>query len=383
MTVGAAAAPANWSNNITTLNVTAAGHTAAANQNRTTWINLPASGSINYNTGEKVHIEYQSTAQLGNNGSNALTINDSLGVTPVGSPFTLVEIQEGAGWVYFYNWDTSINGEPAEYYNLDITDGTVSVSGGIVLVNSANQMAFYSDAGYTTPTDIFDDLTTVYVEVNLSSPENGTDNPGGLFVENWTGTTHDVSADTGILETLTGGTVYRFNFIFDATKAGLASGDWGYAIWNEAAGPLRSFHRAIQYVAGGCSSCTPSDPTLDIITANQAISTEAGFVDYTIQVTNNDTVSCGPTTFTLTANDSDAGTIFSLPSTFPSLVGNQLTVNAAASSNTNMRVTSQAGQYSGNNDSDFSTDAANGHLVKNSFTDFAKRVTTISKEESL
>jgi hypothetical protein len=87
------------------------------------------------------------------------------------------------------------------------------------------------------------------------------------------------------------------------------------------------------------SSCTYNTPTASILTASKDITNDGGFVDYTIQVTNNDTGACVAPNFDLVMSN-DNGTNFYAP-TFTT---DPLNVAAGSSVQTTIRVTAIAGQ---------------------------------------
>jgi hypothetical protein len=86
------------------------------------------------------------------------------------------------------------------------------------------------------------------------------------------------------------------------------------------------------------SSCTVNTPTVTILTASKDVTVDGGFVDYTIQVTNNDTGACVAPNLDLVLSD-DNGTDF-YGTTFGS---DPLNVAAGASVQTTIRVSAIAG----------------------------------------
>ena len=57
------------------------------------------------------------------------------------------------------------------------------------------------------------------------------------------------------------------------------------------------------------AACAPAQPTVSIAPASQTIPNDGGLVVYTVTITNNDSVTCGNTTFNLSVNDTN-GTEF-------------------------------------------------------------------------
>lgn len=105
--------------------------------------------------------------------------------------------------------------------------------------------------------------------------------------------------------------------------------------------------------AAGCSRL---DPTVTILTASKDITVDGGFVDHTVQVVNNDSVTCGNTTFNLSVSDSN-GTNF-YPST---LAQSALVVVPGGSSQTTFRVTAKANQPNSVTDNSDVTSVADGN----------------------
>ncbi len=87
------------------------------------------------------------------------------------------------------------------------------------------------------------------------------------------------------------------------------------------------------------ATCTYSDPTVSILTASKEITVDGGFVDYTVQVTNNDTAACADTTFSLSVSDSNSTNFYASV-----LTDTGLTIAPGASAQTTFRVTAQPNQ---------------------------------------
>jgi len=99
-----------------------------------------------------------------------------------------------------------------------------------------------------------------------------------------------------------------------------------------------------------------------ILTAGQEITSDGGFVVYTVQVTNNDSVACADTSFDLSLSDSNGSNFY------PSALTQATLTNLApgASAQTTFRVTALANQTNGaTNNTDVSTAAAS---LKNGVT---------------
>ncbi|TLM65615.1 MAG: fibronectin type III domain-containing protein [Deltaproteobacteria bacterium] len=105
------------------------------------------------------------------------------------------------------------------------------------------------------------------------------------------------------------------------------------------------------------SSCTINTPTVAILGSNKTISVDGGFVDYTVQVTNNDAGACAAYGFDLVAVDGNGAAFY--PSTF---AADPLNLAAGASGQTTLRVTARANQANGTTNSTyFYTAAGGGH----------------------
>jgi len=90
--------------------------------------------------------------------------------------------------------------------------------------------------------------------------------------------------------------------------------------------------------------CATNVPTLTLAPASQTITTNGGFVEYTLSMTNNDALNCSNTTFNLSAVDTN-GTAFDPSATNPASV----TLAPGASTTVNLRVTAKSGATSGSN----------------------------------
>jgi len=110
--------------------------------------------------------------------------------------------------------------------------------------------------------------------------------------------------------------------------------------------------------AGTVDSATPSagcaytDPTVTILTASKDITTDGGFTDYTVQVTNNDTAICGNATYNLSLSDTNSTNFYA------SLLAQNSLANVApgTSAQTTFRVSALANQpNSVTNNSDVTT----------------------------
>ena len=348
LTVTAVASPTNGATNDSSVTSAAAGpHGAVVSNSVTTPINIPTTSAINYNVGETVHVEFRTATRFNSQGTGALSVGDSAGGSVL-TAINMFEVQQGAQWIYTYDWDTT--GQPADTYRVEVWDSgdTIPIAEmSIILNNPSAQINLFADAGYTTPTDIFADGSTIYVEVLLPSAETAITSSD---VNDWYGNTAVTS--NNITQT---GTVFRYDFTVDFVTAGIADGDWGYIYW-KGTDTVIDMHRAIQRNDAGCGSCTYADPTATIVTANQEINTDAGSVNYTINVTNNDSVACGSTDFNLTLVDTNS-TEFD-PSTFGV---DPLTVNPGATGNTTITVTAKTGFTSATNDTYFFTEADGNH----------------------
>jgi len=97
------------------------------------------------------------------------------------------------------------------------------------------------------------------------------------------------------------------------------------------------------------ASCVYSPPTVQILTASKEITTDGGFTDYTLQVTNNDSAVCGNTTFNLSLIDTNNSNFYA------SVLAQSSLANLApgASAQTTFRVAALANQpNSVSNDTD-------------------------------
>ncbi|TLM65616.1 MAG: hypothetical protein FDZ69_09265 [Deltaproteobacteria bacterium] len=364
LTVTATASPINGATNNTTVSTAAAGpHGAVTSPAITTLINLTRTPTMYYNIGETVHFEYRSSTRFVSQGAGALSLYSSTGAI-IQANLNMLETQVGATWVYTYDWSTAA--QPADAYRVKIWDSSDTIpaaNGMIVLGNSTKKLNLYADAGYTTPTDIFAQGATVYAEVLLPSPETGTTQTD---LSNW----YDAPPATPVLTVTETGTRFRFNFVADFATASINNGDWGWFYWLGQATGIE-FHRPIQRNDAGCGSCTRSTPTVTLVTANQTITSDGGSADYTLNVTNNDTVSCGPTSFDLVAVDSNL-TNFNA-STFGA---DPLAVGPGLTGSTVMTVSAKPGQPNGStNNSAFYTAADGNHAAS---ANSATRTTTIS-----
>ena len=113
--------------------------------------------------------------------------------------------------------------------------------------------------------------------------------------------------------------------------------------------------------------CTYSDPSVSISPNAQDITTDGGSVDYTVTVTNNDTVACPDTPFGLSVNDTN-GTDFAIPSI---LGQNSVTLAPGGNTNVTLTVTGQTGAPNGAaNDTSVATvaDANHGAVTSNTVT---------------
>ncbi len=116
------------------------------------------------------------------------------------------------------------------------------------------------------------------------------------------------------------------------------------------------------------AGCTEADPTVTITTGNQDITSDGGFVNYTVQVTNNDSLACADTTFTLSAADTNSTNFFA-----STLETTSLTVAPGASAQTQVKVTAKANQPNAStNDTTVSTAAVG---LKNAVTSLAVTTT--------
>jgi hypothetical protein len=348
MTVTAVASPTNGSTNLSWVTSAAAGpHGAATSGNAQTLINIPGTATKSYNVGDQIHFEYRTTTRFTNTGTNALFIKDSSKGTVLTA--SMVEVQQGATWIYTYDWDST--GQPLDTYSVEISDSDLNPTAMsvIVLGNATPRINFFADAGYTTPSNVFADSDTVYVEVQLPASESTT---LASEVTNYYGTFW--SPALNVTQT---GTTYRFNFVVDFVSSAVADGDWGFYYW-EGNDTGIFFHEPIKRSDAGCGTCTYTDPTVAILTGNQTISTEAGSVDYTINITNNDTVACGSTAFDLTAFDTDTTVFAAAGSIFGT---DPLNVAPGSTGSTVLTVAAQAGNYTGSNDSYFYTVADVNH----------------------
>ena len=111
--------------------------------------------------GETVHFEYRTNTRFAGTATINVALSDNTNIV-AGAP--MLEVQQGAQWIYTYDWDTT--SEAADTYQVQLWDGgdadpTATVS--VILDNPATQINLYADAGYTTPTDIFADGATVFV----------------------------------------------------------------------------------------------------------------------------------------------------------------------------------------------------------------------------
>jgi hypothetical protein len=323
-------------------------HAQSANSNTvTSYINVPGSNTTSYTAGEMVHIEFRTNTRMASSGATALTISQSDNTLALNGA-TMLELQQGAQWIYVYDWDSTAS--PADTYRVevyDLGDTTPLIESIMVLGNPTVQINTFVDAGYTSPSDTFADGASVYVEIITGSNETGITES---LVESWYGG----SWATGGSITQTG-TNFRYNFVVDFASAGIANGDWGWLYFDGAVSST-FLHRPIQRNDAGCGSCTYTDPTVAVVTANQEINSDSGTVDYTINVTNNDSVACGPTSFDLFLSDTNA-TEF-LASTFGV---DPLAVSPGVTGSTTITVAAQTGFTSATNDTSFYTVADVNH----------------------
>jgi hypothetical protein len=362
LTVTAVASPTNGATNVSSVSSAAAGpHGAVTSNNVTTLINLPTTNTINYNIGETVHVEFRTNTRFQSQGSGALSVATSAGGSILNSA-NMLEVQQGAQWIYTYDWDTT--GQSADTFRVEVWDSgdTLPIAEMIVVLNNPSaQINLFADAGYTTPTDIFADGATVYVEVLLPSAESAITSSE---INDWYG--NFVSTTNNVTQT---GTVFRYDFTIDFLTAAIADGDWGYIFWRGTDTGI-DLHRPIQRNDAGCGTCSYGTPTVSIVTANQEINSDAGSVNYTINVTNTDSVACGSTPFNLTLVDTNS-TEFNA-STFGV---DPLTVNPGSTGNTTITVSAQTGFTSATNDTYFYTEADGNHAQSaNSVT----RTTTLN-----
>jgi hypothetical protein len=320
----------------------------------TTLINLPHSAATHYDIGEKIHFEFRTDTQFNNNGTGALTVTASNNTVIINGD-DMFEVEDASKWIYTYDWDTT--GQSAGYYQVEIydDDNNPVVRAYIILDNPPNQINFFSDDKYTVPSDIFALSDIVYVEVKMSPI--GASSITTSELNNWNGTTPPASTSNTPDTT---GTTYRFNFPATAfTAAGINDMDWGYYTWEGDNGVILT--KAIQRNDGGCGTCTYSDPTVLIVDSDQNILTDGGSVDYTIEVTNNDTPACGTTPFDLVATDTNT-TDFNL-----TVFGTDpLPVSPGSTAQTVMTVSGVAGApHNSTNQTNFSTalDANHGEVV--------------------
>jgi hypothetical protein len=296
MTVTAQLGGTNGNTNDTFFYTQADGnHAQSANSNTvTTLLNIPRTSATHYNIGEVIHFEFQTDTQFTNSGTGALTVTDSSNTIVINGA-NMFEAEDASKWIYTYDWDTT--GQSAGYYQLEIydTDNVPVARASFVLDNPPNRIDFFSDANYTQQSDIFAQNDTVYVEVRMSSSASSITTS---TLSNWSTASVSTTNNNEIP-----GTTYRFNFTADFASASINNTDWGYYTWEGDNGVI--LRKAIQRNDGGCGTCTYTDPTISIITGNQNILTDGGSVDYTIEVTNNDTPACGSTSFDLVAVDTD------------------------------------------------------------------------------
>ncbi len=108
------------------------------------------------------------------------------------------------------------------------------------------------------------------------------------------------------------------------------------------------------------AGCTYTDPTVTILTASKDITTDGGFTDYTVQVTNNDTAICANANYTLSVSDSNSTNFYSSVLSQTSLTN----VVPGASVQTTFRVSALANQPNTSADnSDVTTAADANHLA--------------------
>jgi len=89
--------------------------------------------------------------------------------------------------------------------------------------------------------------------------------------------------------------------------------------------------------------CIYGVPSISIAETNQDVTTDNGFVDYTVTVNNTDTGSCGDTTFTLLATENPATADFT--ESFPG--GNTILLSPGANGNLTVRSTATNGALNG------------------------------------
>jgi predicted CxxxxCH...CXXCH cytochrome family protein len=94
------------------------------------------------------------------------------------------------------------------------------------------------------------------------------------------------------------------------------------------------------------AACLTSVPTLSLSPAAQTITSDGAFVDYTLSITNNDSVNCPNMTFNFNAINSNSTDFLS-----STVTPNSLTMAQGATANVNLRVTAKAGATSGTNNS--------------------------------
>jgi hypothetical protein len=130
------------------------------------------------------------------------------------------------------------------------------------------------------------------------------------------------------------------------------------AVMDLAGNPMSAAY-PFSYTTAG-AACSYTDPTVTILIASKDITTDGGFTNYTVQVTNNDSAACANASYSLSLSDSNSTNFY------PSALAQTTLVNVApaTSAQTSFRVTARAGQpNSVTNDSDVTSAADANHGV--------------------
>lgn len=104
------------------------------------------------------------------------------------------------------------------------------------------------------------------------------------------------------------------------------------------------------------AGCVYTDPTVNILTASKEITVDGGFAEYAVQVTNNDSVACGNTTFNLSVSDNNGTNFYT-----SALELTSLNIAPGASDQTTFRVSAQPNQPNASTDISDVTSAADAN----------------------
>jgi hypothetical protein len=280
--------------------------------------------------------------QIDTNSDGTFDCESTLGTNPATNVQVTCAVADGS-----YDWQARTvdnNGANSAWVAFNaaspdfIKDASAPVDGTLTASSGDTQIVL----NWTAATDAHSGLASPAYTVSMA---NGTTTPPADCT---TGVIYTGDSLTHTETSLTNGVDYAFR-VCATNNAGLTS---------------TGTTDTTQPAAG----CTENDPTVTILTSNQDITTDGGFVKYTVQVTNNDTVACSDTTFTLSASDTNSTNFYA-----SSVELGQLTIAPGGSAQTALRVTALANQSNTlTNDSDVSTAAVS---AKNGVTSTAVTTT--------